>query len=124
MNNIWEEVEQGLPPVVYGEVSSFSDLANLIIRFINWSIIPILMSLALLLFFWGVAKMILEADNEEVRKQGRQFMLWGIIALFIMVSLWSIIYAVQCTFFLQNCTVSFGDIDIRLPGLDTILNTF
>lgn len=123
-DNFFEQVEQGLPPVVYDQPSSLSDLANLIVRFVNWMIVPILMSAALAVFFYGIGKYILQAENEEVRKEGKKYMLWGVIALFVMVSLWSIIYLVQCTFFLQNCVISFGDVDLRLPGLDQIFNAF
>lgn len=56
-------------------------------------LIPVVMSLALLFFFWGVARFILAArsGNEEEIKSGKQLMFWGIIALFVMVSIWGIV---------------------------------
>lgn len=50
---------------------------------------------ALLFFFWGLALLILRAGNEEKRKEGKKVMLWGIIALFIIVSIWGITEYIQ-----------------------------
>ena len=58
-----------------------------------------LFSLALLVFLWGVAKFILKADNDTERAKGKQVMLWGLIALFVMLSVWGIVYILAQTFF-------------------------
>jgi len=42
-------------------------------------------------FFWGVARFIWNADDEKKLEEGKQWMLWGIVALFCMVTLWGII---------------------------------
>lgn len=48
---------------------------------------------ALLVFFWGLAKFILAVGgDEEAVKQGRTLMIWGILALFVMTSIWGIVY--------------------------------
>ena len=52
---------------------------------------PILAGLALLVFFWGMVKFIFNAGDEEKRKQGKMVMGWGIIALFVVVSIWGIV---------------------------------
>ena len=65
-------------------------------------LIPVIVALALLYFFWGLAKFILNADNEQARTEGKQIMIWGIIALLIMVSVWAIVVTLQNTFFLGN----------------------
>lgn len=46
---------------------------------------------ALLVFFWGLVKFILKAGDEKGVEEGRRLMLWGIIALFIMVSVWGLV---------------------------------
>lgn len=53
--------------------------------------IPIVMSLAVLAFFWGLAKFILNAGSEEARDEGKNVMKWGIVALFVLVSVWGIV---------------------------------
>ena len=76
------------------------NLQDLIGRFtqILSALIPLLFGLALIGFLWGVAMTILQADNEEKRKEGKQIMIWGIIGLFVMTAIWGIVLAVGGTF--------------------------
>lgn len=53
--------------------------------------LPIVVGIALLLFFWGLVKVIFAAGNEEAKADGKKIMLWGIIALFVMVSVWGLV---------------------------------
>ncbi|OGZ07799.1 MAG: hypothetical protein A3D65_05725 [Candidatus Lloydbacteria bacterium RIFCSPHIGHO2_02_FULL_50_13] len=53
-------------------------------------IIAILFALAFLYFVWGVAKYIWSPDNEKARTDGQKAMLWGIVGMFIMVSVFGI----------------------------------
>jgi len=53
--------------------------------------IPVLIGLALLFFIWGVATFILSAGEDDGRKKGRQIMLWGIVALFVIVAVWGLV---------------------------------
>lgn len=62
-------------------------------------VIPVLFALALLAFFWGMANFILNAGNEEKRNQGKQTLIWGSLALFIIFSIWGILIMLQNTFF-------------------------
>ena len=59
---------------------------------------PIVVALALLYFFFGLAKYILNAGDEEKKSEGRNIMIWGIIALFVMVSVWGLVRVVSNTF--------------------------
>jgi len=54
-------------------------------------IILLMFVLSLAIFFWGIADYIRGSGNEDVRKVGRDHMLWGIVGIFIMVSAWAII---------------------------------
>lgn len=55
------------------------------------SVIPVLVGLAVVYFFWGIGQFILhDAGNDKAREDGKKKILWGIIALFVMVSLWGI----------------------------------
>ncbi len=51
--------------------------------------------LALLVFFWGIAVFIFRGDSEGNKERGRNIMIWGVIALFVMISVWGIIDLVQ-----------------------------
>jgi hypothetical protein len=58
-------------------------------------LIPLVVSIALLAFFWGMTKFIANAGNETARARGRQLMVSGIIAFAVMSSLWGIVGFIQ-----------------------------
>ncbi len=54
--------------------------------------IPVIKSLAFLVFIWGLVKFIFRVGGDEnAVKDGKKLMLWGLIALFILVSFDAII---------------------------------
>jgi len=66
---------------------------------IGKSIIPFIFALAILMFVWGAVKFFLiNSDEEKKRQEGKQFMLWGIIALAVMISVWGLVAIVGDTF--------------------------
>lgn len=74
---------------------------------------PIVVALALLYFFWGLATYILNQANKDKQKEGRNVMIQGILALFIMVSVWGIINVVRDTFNLNDNSIDVPAIDIN-----------
>lgn len=75
---------------------------------------PIVVALALVYFFWGLATFILNSGEEGKRKEAISIMIYGIIALFVMVSIWGIINVLQTTFNVQQGS------DIRAPRVQGI----
>ena len=53
--------------------------------------LPIVVAIALLVFFWGLVKFIFAQGNEESKADAKRIMLWGIIALFVMISVWGLV---------------------------------
>jgi hypothetical protein len=51
-------------------------------------------AIALLAFFWGLAQFIFKtgSGDKTAIDNGKNLMKWGIIGLFVMVSIWGIIY--------------------------------
>ncbi len=47
---------------------------------------PILFALAFIVFFWGISKFILSSGSPADIEKGRSYMLWGILALFVLVT--------------------------------------
>lgn len=54
-------------------------------------VLNITITIAFIAFFWGLAKFILAAGNEKSITDGKEFMLYGIFALFALVSFKAII---------------------------------
>ncbi|HEU0085427.1 MAG TPA: pilin [Candidatus Paceibacterota bacterium] len=78
--------------------ASLGDLMNYATCLITKSVIPLIFSLAVLLFVWGVVQYVISGANEEQKDKGKNFMIWGIIALTVMVSVWGIVRIVGDTF--------------------------
>lgn len=53
-------------------------------------IIPIVFALALIFFFYGLAQFIRSVSDKTIQ-EGKNKMIWGIISLFVMISIWGII---------------------------------
>jgi len=57
-------------------------------------LIPILIAAALVMFFVGLIQYVLKAGGKG-GKQGRNYMMWGLVALFVMISVYGIIRLAQ-----------------------------
>jgi len=66
-------------------------LINKIIQGAVWPFVIFLIALASMIFIWGLLEFIAGADNEEKRNIGKRHLVWGIIGLFIMLSVYGII---------------------------------
>ncbi len=62
------------------------------------TIIPLLISVAVLTLIWGIVKFVTSAGDEEKRKEGKDLIIYGIIGLFIMVSIWGLVGVLVSTF--------------------------
>jgi hypothetical protein len=71
-------------------LGNFTTLVGAVRGIIN-TLIPMAFAVALLVFFWGLAKFILSAGNEDAKETGKRIMIWGIVALFVMASVWGIV---------------------------------
>lgn len=89
-------------PVVAG--AQLGNVQNIIGQFGNIisMLIPIAFALALLFFFYGLARFILAAGDEEKREQGKSIMIWGVVALFVMASVWGIVRFIGDAFGIQQ----------------------
>ena len=63
-----------------------------IIGLFNTIVIPVIFALAFAAFIWGVTKyfFIHGADDKE-RANGRQFILWGLLGLVLLFSIWGVL---------------------------------
>lgn len=82
-------------PALAGAASLLDTLA-LVNTFLN-ALIGVFITLAIVVFFWGLITYLAKSGGEG-KSEGLQIMLWGIIAIFVMVSIWGIIRLLQSTF--------------------------
>ena len=62
------------------------------------STIPILIGIGIVVFLYGVIKYVLAEGDPSKRSEARGFMIWGIVGLFVMVSVWGLVGLLQSTF--------------------------
>ena len=59
------------------------------------ALVPIMITLAFVVFVWGLITFILASGDEAAKDEGKRRMIWGVIALFIIISIWGIIALLQ-----------------------------
>lgn len=88
-----------LPAVAFAQPSAdFGGIGVTVtnaMQFVNGIVVPLIFALAFLFFIWGMFKyFIMSGANEENREQGKQLMLWGVIAFVAMVSIYGLVNVV------------------------------
>lgn len=78
-------------------MSTIADILNFFTCLILGSVIPLIMTLAIATFIWGVVQFVIKDDTKE-KEKGKQFMIYGIIGLFVMTSFWGIVKLLTDTF--------------------------
>lgn len=86
-----------LPVVASAQgLSTAQSLVDAVGDIVN-SLIPIAAGLALLGFFFGLAKYIFQAGNDEAQDEAKSIMVWGVIALFLIAAIGGIIEVLRTT---------------------------
>ena len=57
-------------------------------------IIPIIIGLALIVFLWGILLYVISKGQDD-KDKARGFMIYGILGLFVMVSVWGIVFVLS-----------------------------
>ena len=76
--------------LIHGGDETISSFACQAIDILN-IVIGVLTTLAVFIFLWGLAKYVFQADQQEAIKQAKFLMTWGILALFVLVTIWGIL---------------------------------
>jgi len=109
----------GLPAPVWAESGSYT--TSLTIQQILTKagglvqqVVALLVGVAVLLILWGILKYISKGGDAEQVKEARRFITFGIVGLFVMVSIWALVYVIVLT-------VGFGPEDLnRVPSIPRI----
>jgi hypothetical protein len=103
---------------ISSSAKSFSEIVDALVNNVIRSLVGLALSSGLVVFLYGVLKFILAAqkgDATEVGK-GREFMGWGLVALFVMFSVYGIVNLAQSVFFNNNNVSSIRIPDINMGG--------
>jgi len=67
------------------------------------SLVYLIIGISLVLFLYGILKLsFIDGQKPEAREQATKFMFWGIVSLFVMVSVWGLVNILKMTFFGGN----------------------
>ena len=77
--------------------ATFASLVDNLVGGLAVSVIRLLFAAAFIFFFWGVVQYTV-MPGSEAKDKGRGYMVWGLIALTIMFSIYGTIKVVQETF--------------------------
>ena len=69
-----------------------------IIQEILSAVVPLIFSLAVIYFIWSSAQYILKEG--DAKNEAKSHMIWGIVILFVMVSIWGLVAVLEDTFLL------------------------
>lgn len=82
-------------------------------RFID-QVLPLVIALTVLIFIWGIFKLVIAGDSDDARKEARGYITWGVVALFVMVSVWGLVNILISSFGLNNALPAMP----AVPGVD------
>ncbi len=68
---------------ILGLLAQANDLIN--------RLIPFIIALTVLIFLWGIFRLVMAGGDGEARKEAQGYIIWGVVALFVMVSVWGLV---------------------------------
>jgi len=97
-------------PIAEASVTTLMKSINKVI--IN-PLIVLLFALAVVYFTYGLARYLLSPDDEEIRKNSKSQMFWGVVGMFIMVGVFGILGLVLNTVGENKINIDNGNIEIQ-----------
>ena len=78
----------------WATTKSFKAFVCLVLKILK-PIPPILIALAVLYFFWGIAKYMNSGGDAEKLQNGRITIIYGILGMFVLIAVWGLVYLIQ-----------------------------
>ena len=78
--------------------NNFKEITQSVAVFLSNSVTTTLIGLSLLWFLFGLAQFIRSAGNSEAIEEGKKKMLYGVVGLFVIVSIWGLVGILKDTF--------------------------
>ncbi|MBI1956927.1 MAG: hypothetical protein HYS44_00500 [Candidatus Niyogibacteria bacterium] len=70
---------------------TFEELIRKITTGLIDPLVGLMIAAAGIVFLWGVVEFIAKADNEAARAKGKQHIVWGLVGLTIMFTVWGLV---------------------------------
>lgn len=86
------------------DIESIADIFDLAVCILRKSVWPLLISISVIVFIIGVIKYVSKGDDSSAREEGRNFIIYGLVGLFVIVSVWGLVGVLQGTFGIGNST--------------------
>ena len=86
-----------MPLVASAAANNFSDLAATIISLVNYAS-GVVIAAAIAVYFWAIAKDFKALMSGETKNQ-ITLLVWGMIGIFVMVSIWGILRVISNSIF-------------------------
>lgn len=96
------------------EITTFPAFIARLTDLLN-AIAPFIVGLAVFVILWGVFTYLVHAAEEEKREEARRFIVWGVIGVFFMLSIWGFVNVLLGSFELHS-TIAPRDIP-KVPPL-------
>ena len=76
----------------FSSAGSLSELVQSALSFIGNVVVPLLVTLALVVFFYRIVISIYKVgEDTKAVENGKTLLIWGVVALFVMVSVWGLV---------------------------------
>lgn len=82
----------------------FEYIVNNFIQAISY-IIPVLAALGLIYFLYGLVLFLNASGDESKRTDGKKYIIYGVVGLFVLFAFWGLVEIVSITFFEQGVLV-------------------
>lgn len=84
-----------IPQIVFAQ--DLSSIMNVLVQIFT-GVVAVASVFAFVFFFRGIAVFIFNTDDEKKREAGKKWMLWGVIAIFVMITIWGLVGYLLDTF--------------------------
>lgn len=89
-----------------GRFTVFENMAGSLKTIVS-VLIPVVFGLGILAFFWGLVRYLFGSDHDK--DQAKKTMLWGVVAVFVMASVWGLVRFIGESFGLNPTGPTTGD---------------
>lgn len=96
------------PSVAFAATASFKEVVSRIIGVFNGTVVPALIGIGVFLIIFGIFRYISAGDDPKKLAEGGKLILWGVIAVFVMLSVWGLVSLVLNTVFTSQDRASFN----------------